>query len=294
MSGQSIDILYDIDTKGKHLERSAWTINRNAAKKNLLEQLFFFFFWDLRENGCSFPRLTGDCFQPFYSESFLFLFFFLPKVKKTICKTSFLILLAAGQTMEDIHYQSCWVSWIPNSRLELLWNHSSSKWQIHFPKSIKQLSRRFNCPNLSSLDFVNPRHQSQLRSQRDLELLHTAVLEMTSTSCLQVSHGCKDPQVLRGKVLVRLAPSFFFSCHYCYTLWLFGVFLFWFTAFFFSFFFQSWLYYHKSCNLNTAVSQENLTSLNNEKKFFFFCNIGAANDKGSARPPTTKMTTNFN
>lgn len=113
--------------------------------------------------------------------------------------------------------------------------------------------------NLSSLDFVNPRHQSQLRSQRDLELLHTAVLEMTSTSCLQVSHGCKDPQVLRGKVLVRLAPLFFFSCHYCYTLWSFGVFLFWFTAFFF-FFFQSWLYYHKSCNLNNAVCQENLTS----------------------------------
>lgn len=212
MSGQNIDILYDIDTKGKYSERSAWTINRNAAKKkNYLNS--FFFFWDLRENGCSFPRLTGDCFQPFYSESFLFLFFFSSKgkkKKKTICKTSFLISLAAGQTMEDLHYQSCWVSWIPNSWLESLWNHSSPKWQIHFPKSIKQLSRRFNCPNLSSLDFVNPRHQSQLRSQRDLELLHTAVLEMTSTSCLQVSHGCKDPQVLRGKVLVRLAPLFFF------------------------------------------------------------------------------------
>ena len=81
MSGQNIDILYDIDTKGKYSERSAWTINRNAAKKkNYLNS--FFFFWDLRENGCSFPRLTGDCFQPFIPNLFYFYFFFLLKVKK--------------------------------------------------------------------------------------------------------------------------------------------------------------------------------------------------------------------
>lgn len=212
MSGQNIDILYDIDTKGKYSERSAWTINRNAAKKkNYLNS--FFFFEICVKMGVPSRAWQEIVSSPFIPNLFYFYFFFLLKVKKkkkTICKTSFLISLAAGQTMEDLHYQSCWVSWIPNSWLESLWNHSSPKWQIHFPKSIKQLSRRFNCPNLSSLDFVNPRHQSQLRSQRDLELLHTAVLEMTSTSCLQVSHGCKDPQVLRGKVLVRLAPLFFF------------------------------------------------------------------------------------
>lgn len=211
-------------------------------KKIIRTAFFIFFFWDLRENGCSFPRLTGDCFQPFYSESFLFLFFFLPKVKKKK-KKQFVKLL----------FWYCWL-------LDKLWKtfiinlagcreyqiHSLNRCEITLLLNDKYIFQNpsDSCPgaliaqNLSSLDFVNPRHQSQLRSQRDLELLHSAVLEMTSTSCLQVSHGCKDPQVLRGKVLVRLAPLFFFffSCHYCYTLWSFGVFLFWFTAFFFFFF----------------------------------------------------------
>lgn len=231
--------------QGRALTYCMTSIQKGNIRRDRLEQLTgtlpkkkiirtaFFFFWDLRENGCSFPRLTGDCFQPFYSESFLF--FFLPKVKK---KKQFVKLL----------FWYCWL-------LDKLWNTfiinlaGCRKYQIHALNRCEitlHLNDKYifqnpsnSCPgaliaqNLSSLDFVNPRHQSQLRSQRDLELLHTAVLEMTSTSCLQVSHGCKDPQVLRGKVLVRLAPLFFFSCHYCYTLWSFGVFLFWFTAFFF-------------------------------------------------------------
>lgn len=211
--------------QGRTLTYCMTSIQKGNIWRDRLEQLTgtlpkkkiiwtaFFFFEICVKMGVPSRAWQEIVSSPFIPNLFYFYFFFLLKVKKkkkTICKTSFLISLAAGQTMEDLHYQSCWVSWIPNSWLESLWNHSSPKWQIHFPKSIKQLSRRFNCPNLSSLDFVNPRHQSQLRSQRDLELLHTAVLEMTSTSCLQVSHGCKDPQVLRGKVLVRLAPLFFF------------------------------------------------------------------------------------